>query len=161
MGNIVQYNKKRSRSNNKEQTYSELPADVKAALGKYRSEAIQRAEEMSKNPKAYSREERRKLSRDMEYAQLAYENNWSEEEFRSNRGAFDKLKDEERRISKEQTLRMIDVLYNGGKGLSEFERRQTEKYIEDNPEDVAILTGLANIIEAGINDPEHVTDYSD
>lgn len=56
---------------------------------------------------------------------------------------------------------MIDVLYNGGKGLSEFVRRQTEKYIEDNPEDVAILTGLANMIEAGVNDPEHVTDYSD
>ena len=161
MGNIVQYNKKRSISENTEQTYSELPDDVKEALGKYRRETIQRAEEMSKNPKAYSREEKRKLSRDMEYAQLAYENNWSDEEFQNNREAFDKLKDEERRISKEQTLRMIDVLYNDGKGLSEFVRRQTEKYIEDNPEDVAILTGLANIIEAGVNDPEHVTDYSD
>ena len=74
-GNIVQYNKKRSISENTEQTYSELPDDVKEALGKYRREAIQRAEEISKNPKAYSREEKRKLSRDMEYAQLAYENN--------------------------------------------------------------------------------------
>ena len=161
MGNIVQYNKKRSISENTEQTYSELPDDVKEALGKYRREAIQRAEEMSKNPKAYSREERRKLSRDMEYAQLAYENNWSDEEFKNNREAFDKIKDEERRISEEQTLRLIDVLYNGGKGLSEFERRQTKKYIEDNPEDVDILTGLVNMIEAGINDPEHITDYSD
>lgn len=161
MGNIVQYNKKRSISENTEQTYSELPDDVKEALGKYRREAIQRAEEMSKNPKAYSREERRKLSRDMEYAQLAYENNWSDEEFKNNREAFDKIKDEERRISEEQTLRLIDVLYNGGKGLSEFERRQTKKYIEDNPENVDILTGLVNMIEAGINDPEHITDYSD
>ena len=153
MGNVVQFN-------NRTET-EKLPDEVKRVLGKYRLEAMKRADEMRRNPKAYTREEKKKLSLDMEYAQLAYENNWNEEEFKANREAFYKKKDEERRKSKDRAVREMDVIYNGGKNLTEFEKRQTEKYMEDNPEDEAILTGLMNMISAGINDPEHVTEYAD
>ena len=153
MGTVVQFN---NRSGTEK-----LPDEAKRALGKYRLEVMKRVEEMRKNPKAYTREERKRLSRDMEYAQLAYENNWNDEEFKANREAFDRKKDKERRESKERTVREIDIIYNGGKNLTEFEKRQTEKYMKDNPEDEAILTGLVNMISAGINDPENITDYAD
>ena len=152
MGTVVQFNRSET---------ERLPDEAKRALGKYRLEAMKRVDEMKRNPKAYTREERKRLSLDMEYAQLAYENNWNDEEFEANREAFDRKKDEEKRESKERTAKEIDIIYNGGKNLTEFEKRQTKKYMKDNPEDEAILTGLMNMISAGINDPEHVTDYAD
>ncbi len=138
-----------------------LSSEFKDALGKYRLEAMKKAEEINRNRNAYTREEKMKLLLDMEYAQLAHEKGWDDEEFKANREAFDREKDAERKRFNEWTDKEIDMIYNEGKTLTEFEKRQTEKYMRDNPEDEEIITGLINMISAGINDPEHVTDYSD
>ncbi len=153
MGRVIQFHETSA--------CDKLSSEYKNALGKYRLEAMRKAEEINKNPKAYTKEEKMKILLDLEYAQLAHEKGWDDEEFKANREAFDRKKTEERRRSNEWTDKELDMIYNEGKNLTEFERRQTEKYMRDNPEDEKIITGLINMISAGINDPEHVTDYSD
>ncbi|MCR4675472.1 MAG: hypothetical protein K5675_10705 [Lachnospiraceae bacterium] len=138
-----------------------LPDEYKDALGKYRFEAMRKAEEINKNPKAYTREERMRMILDLEYAQLAHEKGWNDEEFSANREAFDREKTEESKKADEWTDKELDMIYNDGKNLTEFEKKQTEKHMKDNPEDEKIITGFINMISAGINDPEHITDYSD
>ena len=137
MGNILQFDKYK--------------------VGTDSSEAIKKAEEMMKNPGAYSREERRKIMQDMRYETEANLQDWSEEEKLNNRKEFDREAEEAR----EMFDREFRVIYHGGDGLSEFEKKKTEKYMAEHPEDEAIITGMMNMIVEGINDPEHTTEYAD
>ena len=121
------------------------------------SEALDRAEEMLKNPGVYSREERRKIMQDMRYETEATLQGWTEEEKLNNRAKFDRESDESRKMIGNE----FKLIYENGEGLTEFEKRKTERYMEEHPEDKDIITGLMNMIAAGINDPEHVTEYSD
>lgn len=121
------------------------------------SEALDRAEEMLKDPGAYSREERRKIMQDMRYETEAKLQGWTEEEKLNNRAEFDRESDETRKMLGNE----LKLIYDNGEGLTEFEKRKTERYMEEHPEDGEIITGMVNMIAAGINDPEHVTEYAD
>lgn len=138
----------------KEQTMADIVKFNKSSEGR---EALERAEEMLKNLGAYSRMERWKIMQDMRYETEAKLQGWTEEEKLNNRAEFDRESDETRKMLGNE----FKLIYDNGEGLTEFEKKKTERYMEEHPEDKDIITGLTNMIVAGINDPEHITEYAD
>lgn len=115
---------------------------------------------MHRNPREYTREDRKRLRRELEFAELVHKNNWSDEEAEAHWEDFNREKDEESRRARKLFDKQRDMIYNEGKNLTEFEKRQTEKYMENHPEDANIIIGLVNMVAAGINDPEHIEDFT-
>jgi hypothetical protein len=106
-------------------------------------------------------QERKQHMLDMEFEQMCITNHWEGEEKQKQKAIFVKEKAEEKRISDEIFRLEWDLIFYNGENLTEFERKQAEKYLADNPDDEAILRGMVNMVAMGINDPEHVTDYAD
>lgn len=161
MGTIIQFETERLKRADASTEVSKLNIDEAEALGGYRYEILKKAADMHQNPRAYTREERKQICRDLEYAQVVYEKGWSDEEAEANREAFDRMKDEEKKNTEDRFRKEWDMIYNGGENLTEFEKRQTGKYMDEHPEDAEIITGMVNMVTAGVNDPEHTEDYSE
>lgn len=160
MGKIIQFNTEYPEQMGEEWIYSNLTKEEKKALGKYRCEALKKAEEMHRNPREYTREDRKRLRRELEFAELVHKNNWSDEEAEAHWEDFNREKDEESLRTRKLFDKQWDMIYNEGKNLTEFEKRQTEKYMENHPEDANIIIGLVNMVAAGINDPEHIDNFT-
>ena len=128
----------------------------KNGLDRYADTSIYK-KDMSK----MSRKEIKKHMTDIEFEQLSVQNHWEGEEKKRQKMIFEKEKAEKARKSSERFRKEWDLIFYNGENLTEFERKETEIYMQEHPEDEDIIRGMVNMIAMGINDPEHVTDYID
>ncbi len=90
---------------------------------------------LNKDTSKMSRKEKLAYIRDLEFERLALRNHWSEDERKEKRLQFDEEKDRERKIFDDS----IDMLIGRDKNLTAFEKKQAEKFLNDNPDIVAFF----------------------
>ena len=112
---------------------------------------------LNKDTSKMTRQEKLQYLKDLEFERLAFKNHWSDEERIEKRIEFDK---EEARKDKLHSDSVKILLGNDDK-LTSLEKKQAEKYIEENPEIPAIFSGVVNMVCEGATDVENVMDYSD
>ncbi|MCR5746452.1 MAG: hypothetical protein K6G03_01980 [Lachnospiraceae bacterium] len=110
---------------------------------------------LEKDISKMSYQEKMQYLRDMEFEHEALRNHWTGEEKVNKRAEFDRQKQEDRNMIKNE----LDIILNNGENLSEFEERQTETYMEEHPEEVDLMIGMVRMINAGETDPRNIDKY--
>lgn len=110
------------------------------------------AEFLMKDTSGMSRREKMQHLRDLEFEKLSFINHWTEEEKKLNRVEFEAEKDRESKLYHNS----INVLFGNDSGMTAFEKKQAEKFIERKPEIKDIATGFINMVAEGRNDVENI-----
>ncbi len=109
---------------------------------KVNMEVLTRAREIHKRGRNATKEERQQILKELEFEHEAFRQGWSEEEKELNREAFEKKREEEDRLEKEEISLQTTYLLNGGKPLSEFDKARAKKLVEKHPETAEIMAEI-------------------
>ncbi len=109
-------------------------------------EVLARAKEIHDRGRNATKEERQQMIKELEFEHEAFKQGWSDEEKEQNREAFEKKREEEDRIEREEISLETTYLLNGGKTLSEFDKARAKYLVKKHPETAEILAELFRML---------------
>ena len=107
---------------------------------------------LNKDRSQMTHQEKMQYLRDLEYERLALRNHWSDKEKADNRAKFEEEQDRERKLLNN----LVDILLGNEKNLTDFEKKQAEQYLEENPDIGVIFDGVIKMICEGRSDVENI-----